>query len=278
MKTAARILSGNPNRLRVVIAGMVALILAASAAKADISCQTANPKTLRSMARVYIAYGQFDKAQPLAKQAVLSAIRRNAPQTEIALGLMDYALVCNGLGQFDDAAALMEKSLQLQRDNWGVDHPYVAAAWRLLAEIYCRQQRPDAAQDALAEAFRIALRYADATSRQMLPFWQTAGLLALTQARLDAAVGCYHTAAALAERYYGAQHLYTGQLQAELAQAAWRAGDLTLALDQIEKAVAVHQRYRRQLPEQWLAAQAQQSAIRAACLRAQLPLANADNG
>ncbi len=46
---------------------------------------SSSPKTLRSMARVYMAYGEYAKAQPLAEQALTLAKRNGASNSELSM-------------------------------------------------------------------------------------------------------------------------------------------------------------------------------------------------
>ena len=54
--------------------------------KKDLSC-----KTLRAMARIYMAYGEYTKAQPLAEQALTLAKNKGESDSELSMCLIDLA-------------------------------------------------------------------------------------------------------------------------------------------------------------------------------------------
>ena len=51
-------------------------------------------KTLRSMARIYMAYGEYAKAQPLAEKALNLAKMKGASDSELAMCFIDLATLC----------------------------------------------------------------------------------------------------------------------------------------------------------------------------------------
>jgi hypothetical protein len=60
--------------------------------------KTPSSKTLRSMARVYMAYGEYAKAQPLAEKALTSAKREHSSDYELAMCLIDLATLYKNQG------------------------------------------------------------------------------------------------------------------------------------------------------------------------------------
>ncbi len=55
----------------------------------------------RSMARVYMAYGQYQKAQPLAEQALSQAKKDNIDGRELSACLFDLAYIYNKQNKFN---------------------------------------------------------------------------------------------------------------------------------------------------------------------------------
>ena len=71
-------------------------------------------KTLRSMARVYMAYGEYAKAQPLAEKALTLAKRKDTSNSELAMCLIDLATLYNYQGDLAEAETVCKLGLQLQ--------------------------------------------------------------------------------------------------------------------------------------------------------------------
>ena len=101
----------NPNHAsrknRALLFLLVCSVFLLSAAKVDGKKlqlkKTPSPRTLRAMARVYMAYGEYQKARPLAEQALISAKNVNASDTELCSCLTDLAYLYNELGRLEDA-------------------------------------------------------------------------------------------------------------------------------------------------------------------------------
>ena len=76
---------------------------------------SSSSKTLRSMARVYMAYGEYAKAQPLAEQALTLAKRNGAPNSELAMCLIDLATLYKSQDKLSDAEKMCKLGLKLQK-------------------------------------------------------------------------------------------------------------------------------------------------------------------
>ena len=98
-------------------------------------------KTLRSMARVYMAYGEYTKAQPLAEQALTLAKRKDTSNSELAMCLIDLATLYNYQGKLAEAEKMCKLGMQLQEKVLYENHPYVAYTLRTLSSIYQGQGR-----------------------------------------------------------------------------------------------------------------------------------------
>ena len=82
--------------------------------------------TLRKMARVYMAYGDYIKAQPLVAQALTLARANNVPDSELCSCLIDLAWLYENQGKFADAEKMCLEGLKIQEEVYDEDHPYVA--------------------------------------------------------------------------------------------------------------------------------------------------------
>ena len=97
-------------------------------------------RKLRSMARVYMAYGEYGKAQPLLEQALASAKKINIPDYESAMCLIDIACLYNKQNKLTDAEESCEQGLELQQKFLYEKHPHIAYTLRILSSIYMKQK------------------------------------------------------------------------------------------------------------------------------------------
>ena len=73
-------------------------------------------KVLRSMARVYMAYGNYAKAQPFAEQSLTLARTTGASDSELCSSLIDLAYLYNNQGKLADAEEMCKFGLKLQEE------------------------------------------------------------------------------------------------------------------------------------------------------------------
>ncbi len=114
-----------------------------------------SPKTLRSMARVYMAYGQYEKAQPLVEKAFALAKKTNESDYELAMCLIDTAYLYKKQNKLADAEEMCEQGLELQQKVLYNKHPYIAHTLRILSSIYRDQGKLTQARTALEKATTI---------------------------------------------------------------------------------------------------------------------------
>ena len=94
-------------RLVLVLMSCLFLLTGSLSEGAVISSNKSNScRTLRSMARVYMAYGDYIKAQPLVEQALALARANSVPESELCWCLIDLAFLYKSQGKFDDAERL----------------------------------------------------------------------------------------------------------------------------------------------------------------------------
>ena len=71
-------------------------------------------RSLRGMARIYMATADYAKAQPLAEQALSIARQKNADNEELGFCLIDLAYLYNCRGQLESALDRCRLGLKLQ--------------------------------------------------------------------------------------------------------------------------------------------------------------------
>ena len=94
-------------------------------------------KIYRVMARAYMAYGEFNKAMPLAEKSLAivlqqKSIRRRA----VANCLRDLAFIYKNLDRFSERRTILQARNFLQKQIYYDRHPYVAYSLRTLSVIY----------------------------------------------------------------------------------------------------------------------------------------------
>jgi tetratricopeptide (TPR) repeat protein len=181
--------------------------------KKNLSC-----KTLRSMARVYMAYGEYTKAQPLAEQALLCAKERGEPDSELAMCLIDLATLYKSQGKLLEAADFCEKGLKLQEKVLYKSHPYVAYTLRTLASIYLDQGVYDKASNAMDKAMAIMLESHTEDDKSLAPFWVDIASIFVAKGDYLKAESYYNKAMKLINSSYGPDHLYTANVLGSVAK------------------------------------------------------------
>ncbi len=181
--------------------------------KKNLSC-----KTLRSMARVYMAYGEYTKAQPLAEQALLFAKERGEPDSELAMCLIDLATLYKSQGKLLEAAGLCEQGQKLQEKVLYKSHPYVAYTLRTLASIYLEQGDYNKASNAMDKAISIMLESHAENDKSLAPFWVDIASILVAKGDYQKAESYYDRAMSLINTSYGPDHLYTANVLASVAK------------------------------------------------------------
>lgn len=205
--------------------------------------QAPSTRTLRTMSRAYMAYGQYDKARLLAERAAAQSRRDGAEVGEQALCLIDLATVYSYENMLEDAAAKFEQGLVLQQTALGERHPYTAHTQRMLGDVYRRLGRLEAAEAALGEAFSVMLSHTRLQSREMTPFIIASAQLAAAAGRYEESRKTYETAQQILMTTYGPDHLYSAQAMQGAAEAALACGDLHEAREQIHRSMRLQKRF-----------------------------------
>ncbi len=230
------------NRIFVIFCISIVLslgIINASAASAE---KVYSSGSLRSMARVYMACGTYEKAQPLLESALNLAKKMNASDSEMCACLIDMAYLYKNQGKLIEAESMCLQGLELQRKVNGQNHPYVAYTLRILSEIYGRQARYHEAVKTLEQAFTIMRGFTLEDDQDLAPF-------KVDMARLLAALGDYEkaesyfmNAIASIEKHYGVNHLYTTRVYTSMASLYVQQGRYAEAEELIAKSLPIQER------------------------------------
>lgn len=204
---------------------------------------TPSTRTLRTMSRAYMAYGQYDKARTLAETAVSQSRQGDVEVGEKALCLIDLGTVYSCENRLEDAAMMLKEGVVLQQEALGEQHPYAAHTLRMLSDVYRRLGNLGAAESALGEAFSVMLAHTQIQSREMAPFLIESAKLAAAAGRVEESRKTFETARQMILVSYGTDHLYTAQVMQGIAEAALACGDLQEAREQIGESVRLQERF-----------------------------------
>jgi len=199
-------------------------------------------KTLRSMARVYMAYGEYAKAQPLAEKALALAKIKGASDSELAMCLIDMATLYTYQGKLTDAEEMCKSGLELQKKILYKNHPYLAYTLSTLSSIYYEQDKYYQANSVLGEAIAIMLDSHRPDDKAMAPFFVDIAKLLVAQGNFEQAESYYQKAMLLINSSYGPNHLYTATVLASIAELYTLQEKYTEAEELIDRAIAIEEK------------------------------------
>ena len=199
-------------------------------------------KTLRTMARVYMAFGEYAKAQPLAEKALILAKTRCESDSELALCLIDLATLYKYQNKLADAEKMCELGLKLQKKILYENHPYVAYTLRISGSIYLEQGKYDKARSALDKAMAIMLESHTENDKALAPFWVDFACLLVAQGDFKEAESYYNKAMTLINSSYGPDHLYTANVLGGVAKLYMLQGRYDEAEELIDRTIATQER------------------------------------
>jgi len=199
-------------------------------------------RTLRSMARVYMAYGEYTKAQPLAEKALTLAIRKEVSDSELAMCFIDLATLYNYQGKSAEAEKACKLGLQLQEKVLYEKHPHLAYTLRTLSSIYQQQGEYCKAKSALDKAIVIMHDSHSSDDKAMAPFFVDMAKILVAQSNLEEADSYYQKAMLLINSSYGPNHLYTANVLASIAKLYILQERYAEAEELINRALAVQEK------------------------------------
>jgi tetratricopeptide (TPR) repeat protein len=173
--------------------------------------------SLRSMARVYMASGGYEKAQPFLVKALNLARETNASDSEMSACMLDLAYLYKNQGRLVEAETICLSGLELQEKAYSQSHPYVAYTLRILSEIYRMQARYSEAVNTLERALTIVRGYSLEDDQELAPFKVDMARLLAAQGDYIKAESYFSEAMVSIEKNYGPNHLYTTKVLCSMA-------------------------------------------------------------
>ena len=174
--------------------------------------------SLRSMARVYMASGGYEKAQPFLEKALNLAREMNASDSEMSACMLDLAYLYKNQGRLTKAETTCLSGLALQEKAYSQSHPYVAYTLRILSEIYLKQARYSEAVKILERALTIVRGYSLEDDQELAPFKVDMARLLAAQGDYVKAESYFTEAMVSIENSFGPNHLYTTKVLCSMAE------------------------------------------------------------
>ncbi|MEJ2705736.1 MAG: tetratricopeptide repeat protein, partial [Sedimentisphaerales bacterium] len=165
--------------------------------------------SLRSMARIYMASGGYEQAQPFLEKALNVARETSVPDSEASACMLDLAYLYKNQHKLTAAETMCLAGLALQQKAYQPDHPYVAHTLRILSEIYRGQGRYEEAAGTLDRAMEIVRNVSRADDQELAPFKVDMARLMVARGDLAKAECYFKDAIETIENSYGSEHFYT---------------------------------------------------------------------
>ncbi|MHC4123708.1 MAG: tetratricopeptide repeat protein [Planctomycetota bacterium] len=195
-------------------------------------------KALRSMARVYMAYGKYEKAQPLVEQALASARKTNISDYELAMCLIDTACLYKHQNKLSDAEQMCEQGLELQQKVLDEEHLYIAYTLRILSSIYREQGKLHEAKSALEKATAIIRSCDSEDNYTMVALEMESAKLFVMQGNLEEAESHYSHVLSIINKY-SPDHLYKASVLEDMAELYLLQGKYTEAEPLINQVISM---------------------------------------
>lgn len=198
--------------------------------------------SLRAMARVYLASGNYDKAQPFLESALDMAKSANAHDADICACTVDLAYLYKSQGKLAEAETMCRTGLELQKEMYGSKHPYVALTLRILSDVYRGQGRYQEAVETLGRAITIMREGASENDPEIAPFKVDMARLLVAKGDLVKAESYFNEALPVIKASYGPNHLYTAKVLTSVAKLYVLQGKHESAEALISKALPIQEK------------------------------------
>jgi tetratricopeptide (TPR) repeat protein len=153
------------------------------------------------------------------------------------------ALVLHALGDYTGARVLLEKVIQLEERNFGLEHPSVAVSYSSLALVLRDLGDYKGARDLLEKAVQLAERHYGPEHPTTAINYSNLAVVLKDLGDDESARTLLEKAVQLAERHYGPEHPFTAIRYSNLGLALGNLGDYEGARVLLEKAVKLDEKH-----------------------------------
>jgi tetratricopeptide (TPR) repeat protein len=192
------------------------------------------------MARLYMAYGNYDKAQAAAQLALAQAEAGHIEGEELAMCLIDLGTVYGYQDMLEESESMLSKGVQIQKKAVG-NHPYVAYTLQMLSDVYRREGQYSRAQDTLNKALSIMETCHNQQDREMLSFLASRAKLLTAQGQVAEADALYAQILDRTLSSYGPAHLQTATVLSGYAEVELLEGKIDSACQRIDQALQIQE-------------------------------------
>lgn len=200
--------------------------------------QKPSAKGLKSMARIYMAGGNYEKAKVYSARALSAA--RDGSQTSLLAGcLMDMAWVELHLGNLLKARSLATEGINRQIATYGASHRYVATSLRTLASIDKEMGNYDKAIGSLLSSMKIMKQQSDFEQRDVAPIQIDYGYCLEMRGELEKASLEYESAFEIIRKVYGPNHIFAANTASRVARFYASIGEYGKAKQLLDMALPV---------------------------------------
>ena len=200
-------------------------------------------RVYRSIGRVYMTYGQYEKAERFFQEALEKVRDLQEAEGEKAICLIDMATLYSYQERLDESADLFRRGLEAQAFALGREHPYAAHGLRMLSDVYRRQGNLDQAEETLENAMSVILKYHDHESRELSPFFLDLARLHMSQGDYESALEGFRAVLQKVEDNFGPEHLLTASVLVSMAECELRNRVLVHSEELIDRALHIQNRY-----------------------------------
>ncbi len=197
---------------------------------------------LRSMARVYMACGDYQKAQPLLETALSQAQAANVSDAELCACLIDAAYLYKEQGNLSQAETMCRLGLVMQEKIHHANHPYVADTLRILSEICRGQGRYEEAERSLERAIAIIRSVRPEDGQEVAPFKVDMARLLTARGDYANAESYFKDAISVIDKSFGPEHLYTAKVRCSMATLYSLQGRNAEAETLISRALPIYEK------------------------------------
>ncbi len=183
-----------------------------------------SPKTFQAIARLYMANGDYGRAEKFANKALDAAMAQQNQTEDTSACLIDLVWIYKNQGRLFEAEKTCLLGLKLQQEVYYKDHPHIAYTLRILGSIYQAQGRYAEASEVFGKAMTIIRKCHTADDPVVASFEVELARLLVAEGRFNEAEETYEKSLRVISDYYGADHLYTAGVLSDISRLYYLQG------------------------------------------------------
>jgi tetratricopeptide (TPR) repeat protein len=194
---------------------------------------------LNGLGNMYLEQGRWEDARKVLDRAI-TILRKYPDRREYAVCLLLVGNLHMFTSKYAEAKPYFEEALSIAR-GWGEKTPAFADALTSLAILYRAEEDFVRAEPLLTKA-RAIYESTNIQSPRLAKVLLEQGHIALNEKKFSTAKNIYERAADMARATLGSDHLIVAVAQNHMALACYAEGDVAVARDLLQKAIATTQK------------------------------------